>query len=219
MRKNNCLRAAALLLACCMFGLCTITGTLAKFVKPFNDLGGVMARAGIFKVLVRASEDDPWQEFPPTPPEEIAIAMYDVLYEAILPLPLGTLENAGGEIHVDWDATNKIIAPGTGGKISIMVLNLSEVAVEAKLSFDTDEIAAGGPNIVLQATGTDVETIDTVTTDPSGKIAPISGQHLFDPIEWYWEFEDADDDLDTSLGTDGNYNYTIPLKIEVVQMD
>ena len=152
MKKNKCLRAAALLLACCMFSLCTITGTLARYMQDVPvDTNKV--RAGLFRVAVKDGNGDWVVLGQQAVGDAIKVDLYDTLYEADDDEPDGILdeeENKDGRIDVlnapganpnglgAVDVDSVIIAPGTGGKLKIEVENFSEVDVKISMALATD---------------------------------------------------------------------------------
>ena len=51
MKRNKFLRMASIILALVLITTIGMTGTLAKYIQPFDELGGTVARAGLFKIL------------------------------------------------------------------------------------------------------------------------------------------------------------------------
>ena len=226
MKKNNILRAAALLLACCMFSLCTITGTMARYVKAFPGTPETVVRAGLFKVMVRANGSGSWVE--------IASASFNSqlsldLYTTLLDLT-NTGELAGPE-QVGYSATDdvadiaNIIAPGTGGEFKLEVRNDSEVDVDVFIMLGSAFDNTGGPYIEWKQSD---NSWDPAFPGHGTSAAPIRlemGGALgttYETFSWRWAFDKSkggkvEDSVDTGLGVSGG-SYTLPITIAAAQV-
>ena len=224
MKKNKVLRTAALLLACCMFSLCTITGTMARWVTDLAGDSQTIVRAGRFEIQVwdstlgesgESGKSGDWVTLTSgalgTP---VSINLFDKLYQEDVSEPHdGNV--LGGE-------NANVIAPGTGGKFKVRVLNASEVDVDVLISVDKNEI-----------TGTDIpiqwKDGSTFSTDfPTGANAGFTLDYgKEDEIEFLWmwaidptplERTNADD---TALGAytgSSAPKYIVPLTISAAQI-
>ena len=210
MKKNYFLRAAALLVACCMFGLCTITGTMARYTGKF-DASGTAVRAGIFRVIAQDNEGE-WIPLGGTS----TIDLFKTLQEA-------NIVNDETDVVAAASGETVIIAPGTGGKFDIKVQNLSEVAVKILVT----DIGTGTATVPIEwyvgppgayGTGAWASAFPGIST--GGTLAPQSSETTF-TFYWRWAFE-VDNPRDTSLGVDAKtaaVTYTLPLKVTAEQLD
>lgn len=214
MKKNYCLRAAALLLVCCIFGLCTITGTMAKFNKPLPGAGAEV-RAGVFMVLLKVGDDD-WVELGQADlGGPLEIALYDVLKQ----------EDAVTTHNSNVLAVPKIVAPGTGGMFEIAVKNLSEVAVDVMIELGDSYDISDGPHLEWAA-GAPSGWSTTIPAFPGGSIrlAALSGVETTGSVYWRWRFHrNASEDIDdTGWGVlsadEDRLTIDIPLIIRAVQV-
>jgi len=213
LKKNYALRAAALLFAGCMFCLCTIAGTVARYALDV-PIRGTAARAGIFCVQVSADAAD-WVTLGTGAALGSASTGLGPLYEEDL-VDFENVRTAPGStvrLHVD-PADGTIIAPGTGGKLSFVVRNLSEVPVWVWL--ERGPGFAEPTNAGIAFSGNDGvnwrPTIEEALADTG-----ISGFYYLPPAQavglavstppihvwWKWPFEidGVQDSTDTGLGT------------------
>ena len=202
MKKNMALRVAAFLLACCMFSLCTLTGTMAKY-GPYTVSNGKQLRAGLFHVVAKGSGG--WIALGGSYiNDDLKINLYDTLYEAPADNTgkLGPAENLKGSNplwqHVWENVIGEVIAPGNGGMIEVTVVNYSEVdvVVDVKLG---DALESARPvewwngdrwqdEPVPLPTGDDAEAQLILKNFPSSGLAGALGTTSFELI-WRWKFE------------------------------
>ena len=176
MRKNYYLRAAALLLACCMVSLCLITGTTAKWTMKV-DGGEKWIRAGIFSVAVKTGESGGlpiWTDIIRSAlGGSVAVPLTETVYQHIDAGPGAVdydhpdehpynLEGDGvstgghGTLMKDHrvdssgaivsDTDYTIIAPGCWGQFTLTIKNFSEVDVTIALALEP----GWSPGIPLQ---------------------------------------------------------------------
>ncbi|MDR2687030.1 MAG: hypothetical protein LBB75_04700 [Oscillospiraceae bacterium] len=105
MKRNKVLRTAAILLALVLISTCAMTGTLAKYVKAFDDASATLVRAGKFGVTMT----------------DFVVDMNAVAYDF-----QSGYRSAG---------TDLIIVPGLAVKVvgTFSVTNASEVDVEIQI--------------------------------------------------------------------------------------
>jgi len=210
LKKNHFLRAAALLLACCMFSLCTITGTMAKFIKPLGSAEADIVRAGYFEVVAYDGTD--WVSLVTA---GLGSGLEVDLFDTICKVDAETPHN-DDPLAPTIVEDPKVIAPGTGGKFKIIVVNLSECAVDVTMALG----AALPTNVPLQWLGTPPSTGGTTFHMAAGPLA--SSVPVEFEFKWYWDFGTAGtyvqavDGPDTLLGVN-QAEYTLPLKITAVQ--
>ena len=244
MKKNKVLRTAALVLLCCMFSLCTITGTLAKWVEDFDGTGSAI-RAGIFCVGVSTDGGRTYQVMGNPLASPLTFNLGQTLYEAPADTDDPTNPNAWILDNYDYsDPDNPVlgmihvlpyrnlIAPGTGGYFSITLTNFSEVDVDIQLTAEqtpTDQRAVTADDIPIEwwngkawqsgFPGILDEMCTTLRAYPSILAGPKTTTCLF---AWRWIFN-GDDTLDTALGVEAATNgltYSTPsVTIRATQID
>lgn len=228
MKKNLFLRIALLVLVSALATSAVFvgTGTSAKYVAAAN----ANASATVAKFDVQLSQNGG------TKSGNIASTTV-----ALTASTLGTLleeDVSAGETdqHVTDAATGRLIAPGTGGKSGkLTVHNDSEVLVKVWLSQGTGESIPEDSGILFSGNsgGNWRSTIQAALQDmTAGGLASnaipidINDSHDFeDVLLWKWPFgtpntpANAQDGYDTGLGVAGTAKLTIPVKINVEQVD
>jgi len=231
MKNNYFLRAAAVLLAGCLIGLCIIPATLARFATEVPG-EATRVRAGIFRVSLNSgTEDEPvWVHLGQGDiGEALPINLFAYLFD---------LQDSDGNAfdddappsvwyvdeHEDRDSQfvaqapsgPPIIAPGTGGQMRIEIVNFSEVAVRISMDLtedeDDDDPAPAGPVIPIEwwdGDGWDDE-FPGIPDDIEDTLAPLDGSEVV-YLSWRWRFQRGGDEVrwftesdveDTDLGLD-----------------
>ena len=236
MKKNYCLRAAALLLACCVFSLCTVTGTLARYIEG-TSIGAAKVRAGIFRVAVKRGTE--WVDIASGDlggsGSELVIDLFETLNEA----DTTTAENE--VVSVDRTTTPNakvLIAPGTGGEFRITVKNFSEVEVEIEVDSGSPEVRSGGLLSALtlplewETSTAGVWDDDFPGVTAGATLEPLGAEETYF-FTWRWAYETGaapetsgnpnwyygNDPDDTNLAIPGTVTYEIPLTIRAEQID
>lgn len=225
MKKNYFLRAAAVLLVCGMFSLCTIPRTLSRFSGTFN-IPGSTVRAGIFEVALQKA-DGTWASITRgavgTP---FAIDLYETLLQPVGPTEDPATNHTGTVLQPPPAGTPVRIAPGTGGQFKITVKNFSEVDVEVRV-VDGTPIVSGGfimsDKIEWWNAGSWSSSFPGVSTGVP--LAALGGQYTYTFL-WRWRYDrgggvwmSTQDKNDTELGYNGTVTYSIPLTVYVEQVD
>ena len=212
------------MLVACMFCLCTVTGTLSKYIGNFNFPTASSPRAGLFKVeVLKSSSPDVWQNIGSG--SALTINLFQTLTESSVGTA-GPDNTPEGADHVALAA--KVIAPGTGGAFKVTVRNESEVDVRVSVS------VAGGTAVgklqwyVSAGTWSNVTPGGGMTMDLDNKfktntldsitIPPLTKQGEID-FYWRWLFDSGDNGGDTTLGRAQTVYSNIPVTITATQLD
>lgn len=211
------LRMVALMMILTMFSLCTITGTTAKYSYTVG-VDSNKVRAGIFRVCVKDGSN--WVSLAEGSLGSTSIKLYDTLYEADVTPTGGTEENPGinssltvqEHVKVQGEDGKALIAPGTGGRFSIVVRNYSEVDVRVTVKASAPVVA---PNLVgtyNTANSTSkvfpIEWWDPTLNGNTGDWSPnfpgstgtgvslnaaaLGGDANFPAFTWRWVFQSGD---------------------------
>lgn len=197
MKRNRMMRIASFLLIAVLATTCAISGTFAKYTSDFTGTGSARVATWSFEVNDAAPSVD----------NKFTFNLFDT---AKIKDSNGT--SAESDVDIDGDGTEKVIAPGTSGSISIKLENLSEVNAQYTLS-----LAATLDGIPLQykvgeGSWTNMPTTDTVIVtatdiDMNGGTATID-------IYWQWPFGESVVDNDHAGKT-----VEVTLKINATQKD
>lgn len=185
MKKNMFLRVASVLLVLTLLSACAISGTFAKYTAEAKAEDSARVAKWSFKV------------------DKTNIATSETFTFDLFK----TIEDeAGGkedDVAKAGEGETPIIAPGTSGKISLVLKNDSEVSANYAVTFSANE--AGVP-LEFSSDGTTWETDITklnIAASDSTKLAYASGTATV-TLQWRWAFtsteEGWDDDKDNALG-------------------
>ena len=195
-------RLVAVLAVTMMFTMCLVGGTFAKYTSSAtgND------NANVAKWSFKVGETD--------------IATRDTFtFDLFQTITDSDLTSAETDIA---PADGSIIAPGTSGKFSIAIQNLSEV--NATYAIDYTVTNTGNIPVQFSVDGGAHWTNDLadVAASDSTKLAANSGTTTI-TVQWRWRFE-ADnvtegDNADTTLGKDGTATLEVSAKVTATQVD
>jgi len=193
LKKNIYLRIAALLLIGSLFGLCTVPGTLSRYVERLPGYDEQILRAGLFHVEVNGEVLGVVAE--------IEVDLFETLKHTGNARNNHDNPNYSAWINEENEyvlLSAEVIAPGTGGMIPITVQNFSEVDVEIVIiegDYDDD-----GVPIEWWDGAAWTSTFPGIPTGLDTELAALDGDgELEIELWWRWIFN-GDDVLDTGLG-------------------
>ena len=194
-RSSMMVRLVAVLAVIMMFTMCFVGGTFAKYTS--SATGTDSATVAKWDIRVNGSEISTSNTF-----------TFD-LFQTITDSDLTSAETDIAP------ADGSIIAPGTSGKFSIAIQNLSQV--NAKYAIDYTVTKTDNIPVEFSTNGTDWKTNINqlnVTDDAIGL-----GTEETVTVYWRWRFEAGRDELDTSLGKDGTATLTVVANVTATQVD
>lgn len=198
-RSSMMVRLVAVLAVTMMFTMCFVGGTFAKYTSSGTGTDSATVAKWSFKV------------------GETDIATTNTfafdLFQTIK-------DSNGTDAENDMSPVDgTIIAPGTSGKFSIAIQNLSKVNATYTIDYtvtNTDNIP-----VEFSTNGTDWKT-DINELDVTN-VAIGLGTDTTVTVQWRWRFE-ADnvtegDNADTTLGKDGTATLEVSAKVTATQVD
>ena len=198
-RSSMMVRLVAVLAVVMMFTMCFVGGTFAKYTS--SGTGTDNATVAKWDIRVNGSE----------------IATSDTFtFDLFQTITDSDLASAETDIA---PADGSIIAPGTSGKFSIAIQNLSEVNATYTIDYtvtNTDNIP-----VEFSTNGTDWKT--NINDLDVTNVAIGLGTDTTVTVQWRWRFE-ADnvtegDNADTTLGKDGTATLEVSAKVTATQVD
>ena len=193
-RSSMMVRLVAVLAVTMMFTMCFVGGTFAKYTS--SATGTDNANVAKWDIRVNGSEIATSNTF-----------TFD-LFQTITDNDLTSAENDIAP------ADGSIIAPGTSGKFSIAIQNLSQV--NATYAIDYTVTNDGNIPVEFSTNGTDWKT-NINDLDVSG-VAIDMGATATVTVQWMWVF-DGDDGIDTNLGKEGTATLTVAAAVTATQVD
>ncbi|MDR1734730.1 MAG: hypothetical protein LBR73_07630 [Oscillospiraceae bacterium] len=223
-KTNTPARLACILLVFALFTTGLTSGTFAKYYAVAT--GTATARVAKFSVQVwkgtksgdsgTTTTDTDWDEIAVLGSEPtVTVSLWDTMTEAkdqVLANPRAERYTSTGDIY-PANGSDKIIAPGTGGKFRIVARNMSEVAVKIDVSVGGDDYKNEG-NIPIEWSvgGAAFSSIQPTTAQTaSGIYTPnnadgVNATTVLKPsgateavFEWRWKY----DNVTVSTATDG----------------
>ena len=199
-RSSLMVRLVAVLAVTMMFTMCFVGGTFAKYTS--SGTGTDSTRVAKWDIRVNGSE----------------IATSDTFtFELFQTITDSDLTSAETDIA---PADGSIIAPGTSGKFSIAIQNLSQV--NAKYAIDYTVTNTDNIPVEFSTNGTDWKT--NINDLDVTNVTIGLGTDTTVTVQWRWRFE-ADnvtegDNLDTSLGSAASAaTLTVAAKVTATQVD
>ena len=198
-RSSMMVRLVAALAVTMMFTMCLVGGTFAKYTS--SATGNDNANVAKWDIRVNGSE----------------IATSDTFtFDLFQTITDSDLTSAETDIA---PADGSIIAPGTSGKFSIAIQNLSQVNATYAIDYtvtNTDNIP-----VEFSTNGTDWKT--NINDLDVTNVAIGLGTDTTVTVQWRWRFE-ADnvtegDNADTTLGKDGTATLEVSAKVTATQVD
>ena len=198
-RSSMMVRLVAALAVTMMFTMCFVGGTFAKYTS--SGTGTDTATVAKWDIRVNGSE----------------IATSDTFtFDLFQTITDSDLTSAETDIA---PADGSIIAPGTSGKFSIAIQNLSQVNATYAIDYtvtNTDNIP-----VEFSTNGTDWKT--NINDLDVTNVAIGLGTDTTVTVQWRWRFE-ADnvtegDNADTTLGKDGTATLEVSAKVTATQVD
>ena len=198
-RSSTMVRLVAVLAVLMMFTMCFVGGTFAKYTS--SATGSDTATVAKWDIRVNGSEIATSDTF-----------TFD-LFQTITDSDLTSAENDIAP------ADGSIIAPGTSGKFSIAIQNLSQVNAEYAIDYTVTN--AGNIPVEFSTNGTNWTTdIDELDVND---VAIRLGTDTTVTVQWRWRFEDSNveqgDIIDTNLGKVGTATLTVSAKVTATQVD
>ena len=193
-KSSMMVRLVAVLAVVMMFTMCFVGGTFAKYTS--SGTGTDSATVAKWDIRVNGSE----------------IATSDTFtFDLFQTITDSDLTSAETDIA---PADGSIIAPGTSGKFSIAIQNLSQV--NATYAIDYTVTNTGNIPVEFSTNGTDWKTnIDEL--DVTGITIGL-GTDTTVTVQWKWAF-DGNDTTDTNLGKDGTATLEVSAKVTATQVD
>lgn len=198
-KRSIMIRVMAVLSVVMMFTICFVGGTFARYTS--SGSGSDSARVAKWDIRVNGSE----------------IATSDTFtFELFQTITDSDLTSAETDIA---PADGSIIAPGTSGKFSIAIQNLSQVNATYAIDYtvtNTDNIP-----VEFSTNGTDWKT--NINDLDVTNVAIGLGTDTTVTVQWRWRFE-ADnvtegDNADTTLGKAGAATLEVSAKVTATQVD
>lgn len=200
MKKNRLMRIAALLLVLTLATSCFVGGTFAKYTSEFTaeDSARVAKWAFTFDGV---DADFSTKKF--------NFTLFDTVYD---------IDTVADDEHVKDTAT--IIAPGTYGKVTIALQNVSEVDATYQVAFTAGDEA--GVPLQWSTDGStwkdNIADCNVAETD----INMNASQNIV--LYWKWAFTDdaiveQTDVADTALGVTGTAAPTVTATVTLNQID
>ena len=198
-RRSMMVRLVAVLAVVMMCTMCFVGGTFAKDTS--SGTGTDTATVAKWDIRVNGSE----------------IATSDTFtFDLFQTITDSDLTSAETDIA---PADGSIIAPGTSGKFSIAIQNLSQVNATYAIDYtvtNTDNIP-----VEFSTNGTDWKT--NINDLDVTNVAIGLGTDTTVTVQWRWRFE-ADnvtegDNADTTLGKDGTATLEVSAKVTATQVD
>ena len=198
-RSSMMVRLVAVLAVTMMFTMCFVGGTFAKYTSSATGTDS----ATVAKWDIKVNGEN--------------IATSDVfVFELFQTITDSDLISAETDIA---PADGSIIAPGTSGKFSIAIQNLSQV--NATYAIDYTVTNTGNIPVEFSTNGTDWKT--NINDLDVTNVAIGLGTDTTVTVQWRWRFE-ADnvtegDNADTTLGKDGTATLEVSAKVTATQVD
>lgn len=193
-RSSMMVRLVAVLAVTMMFTMCFVGGTFAKYTS--SATGTDNANVAKWDIRVNGSE----------------IATSDTFtFDLFQTITDSDLTSAETDIA---PADGSIIAPGTSGKFSIAIQNLSQV--NATYSIDYTVTNTGNIPVEFSTNGTDWQT-DINELDVTN-VAIGLGTDTTVTVQWRWVF-DGNDTTDTALGSAATATLTVAAAVTATQVD
>ena len=201
-KEKKVFLACVFLLLLTALTIYVISGTYAKYVSSFEGTSTARAAKWAWKI----NEQD--------------LAAGTTTMELNL---FDTIQNTDGEseINVTKDTKDKLIAPGTQGRFTIKVQNMSEV----KATYAYSLSQTNPSNIPIEYS----RDQKTWTTDISSFVTKptelgIKSEATDATIYWRWAFERKQssgeaDQADTTIGFNGNARVTVTATLNLQQVD
>lgn len=193
-RSSMMVRLVAVLAVVMMFTMCFVGGTFAKYTS--SGTGTDTATVAKWDIRVNGSEIATSDTF-----------TFD-LFQTITDSDLTSAENDIAP------ADGSIIAPGTSGKFSIAIQNLSQV--NATYAIDYTVTNTGNIPVEFSTNGTDWKT-DINELDVTN-VAIGLGTDTTVTVQWRWVF-DGNDTTDTALGSAATATLTVAATVTATQVD
>lgn len=193
-RSSMMVRLVAALAVVMMFTMCFVGGTFAKYTS--SGTGTDTATVAKWDIRVNGSE----------------IATSDTFtFDLFQTITDSDLTSAETDIA---PAAGSIIAPGTSGKFSIAIQNLSEV----NATYTIDYTVTNTDNIPVEFSidGTDWKT--NINELDVTNVAIGLGTDTTVTVQWRWVF-DGNDTTDTALGSAATATLTVAAAVTATQVD
>ena len=200
--KNAKMTIVAVLVALVAVTTYSVGGTYAKYTDTFTGTSD-SARVAKWDIDLKDEEGNSVVQAD----KSFTFKLFDTILDTNL-------------IDEETDVTKGLIAPGTGGKVNVKLVNNSEVNAEYTVTF-TANIPDGLP-IEFSTDGSSWAAAPADTTTPvrvdSKEVLNTNAGEADIQLYWRWAFE-GDDELDTSFGKDGDAEVSVTAKIVVNQVD
>ena len=193
-RSSMMVRLVAVLAVTMMFTMCFVGGTFAKYTS--SGTGTDTATVAKWDIRVNGSEIATSNTF-----------TFD-LFQTITDSDLTSAETDIAP------ADGSIIAPGTSGKFSIAIQNLSQV--NATYAIDYTVTNDGNIPVEFSIDGTDWKT--NINELDVTNVAIGLGTDTTVTVQWRWVF-DGNDTTDTALGSAATATLTVAAAVTATQVD
>ena len=206
MKKNIMMRAASGLAVATLLTTSLISGTFAKYTSSADGSDTARVAKWSFNVDNTNIAQDTTFTFD----------LFNTVKEA---------DTTTAEAHIkNTDGT--IIAPGTGGELSIELENTSEVTAKYAIKFNEENTKQIPIQYSIDGTTWKDDISDLNITGDSNELAYADGSKTI-TINWRWVYEgttlgahsDQTDQKDTALGKDGTAEVKVTAKVTATQVD
>jgi len=212
MKKNWIMRSAYLALAVLLISTVAVSGTFAKYTWSSNAVSDTTSVAKFGFVINGATIDEATDK--------------DINIDIFNDTTRMDVDTKNDNILVDGedDVIANKVAPGVGGMFTLSFQNLSEVTVA--LDFSNVE-TTNVNNIPLEfATANTVEGWAAAKTDLNDLVTTLDNEYAMNQgsatelnIYWRWDWDDANDATDTTLGFAGTATYAVSFTATVNQVN
>ena len=193
-RSSMMVRLVAVLAVTMMFTMCFVGGTFAKYTS--SATGTDSATVAKWDIRVNGSEIATSDEF--------TFKLFQTITDSDLSSAETDMEHADGSI----------IAPGTSGKFSIAIQNLSQVNAKYAINYTV----TNNDNIPVEFSTNGTAWTTNINDLDVADVQIGLGTDTTVTVQWRWVF-DGNDTTDTSLGSAATATLAVVANVTATQVD